>query len=180
MKTYVALLRGINVGGKGLLPMKELVAILESLGCRDVKTYIQSGNAVFQHAASDTSQLATDVTAKIAKSRGFAPHVLVLTSQHLSKAVQANQFPEAAQEHKSLHLFFLNAKPAKVKLKLLEEICSPTERFALIGSVFYLHALDGIGRSKLAASVERKLGVIATSRNWQTVCKLLEISQRIE
>lgn len=160
--------------------MKELVAIFESLGCQNVTTYIQSGNVVFQHGTSDTSHLATGVTARIAQNRGFAPHVLALSSQQLSKAVQANPFPETAQEPKSLHLFFLDAKPAKAKLKPLEEIRSPTERFALIGSVFYLHAPDGVGRSKLAANVERKLGVTATSRNWKTVCKVLEMSQLIE
>ena len=81
MKTYIALLRGINVGGKGLLPMKELVAILDAIGSQNVKTYNQSGNAVFQHDETDASRLAKDITAKIAKKRGFAPHVLVLEAK---------------------------------------------------------------------------------------------------
>ena len=179
MKTYIALLRGINVGGKGLLAMTELAAILETLGSRNVTTYIQSGNAVFQHKDSetDTSRLAKDMTAKIAKSRGFAPHVLVLEAKEFKRAVAGNPFPEAAADHKSLHLFFLDSKPARATLKLLAGIKSESERFELRGNVFYLHAPDGIGRSKLAANVERKLGVAATSRNWRTVCKLLEISK---
>ncbi len=175
MKTYIALIRGINVGGKGLLPMQELVAILESLGAQNVKTYIQSGNAVFQHKADVAAGLARKVTAKIARSRGFAPHVLVLEATALAKVVAANPFPEAVAEPKSLHAFFLDAKPAKTKLTSLAGLQSKTERFELRGSVLYLHAPDGIGRSKLAANVERRLGVAATGRNWRTVCRLLEM-----
>jgi uncharacterized protein (DUF1697 family) len=177
MKAYVALLRGINVGGKGLLPMKELVAILESLGCRNVKTYIQSGNAVFQHEDAAASEIASKLTAKIAKRRGFAPHVLVLAAKEFQRMVDGNPFPEAVAEPTSLHVFFLDSKPAKAALKSLESLKSESERFELCGRRFYLHAPDGIGRSKLAANVERKLGVAATGRNWRTVCKLLEIAR---
>ena len=176
MKTYIALLRGINVGGKGILPMKELVAILESLGCRNVKTYIQSGNAVFESSETDTPQLAKDITAKIAKKRGFTPHVLVLDVTAFKQAVDGNPFPEAAAEPQTLHVFFLDSKPARAALKSLAEIKSDSERIELRGSVFYLHAPDGIGRSKLAANVERHLAARATSRNWRTVCKILEMA----
>ena len=176
MKTYVALLRGINVGGAGTLPMKELVAILESLGCRNVRTYIQSGNAVFQRRETDTVKLVKDLTAKIAKQRGFSPNVLVFEARELQHVVDENPFPKAATEPKSLHAFFLESKPAKAALKSLESLKGDSERFELCGRVFYLHAPDGIGRSKLAASVERKLGVKATSRNWRTVTKLLEMA----
>jgi uncharacterized protein (DUF1697 family) len=141
-----------------------------------VKTYIQSGNAVFQHGETDTFRLSIGITAGIAKKRGFAPRVLVLEAKEFKRVVDANPFPEAAAEPKSLHLFFLDSKPAKATLKLLAGIKSESERFELRGSVLYLHAPDGIGRSKLAANVERKLGVPATSRNWRTVCRLLEIA----
>jgi uncharacterized protein (DUF1697 family) len=173
MATNIALLRGINVGGKGTLPMKELVAILESLGCRDVKTYIQSGNAVFEHEADVASKLAGKISAAIKNKRGFAPHVLVLEAKAFKKVVSGNPFPEAVAEPKSLHVFLLESKPAKAALKSLEGLRSDSERYELCGNVFYLHAPDGVGRSKLAANVERKLGVPATSRNWRTVCTLL-------
>ncbi len=176
MKSHIALLRGINVGGKGTLPMKELVAILESLGCRDVKTYIQSGTAVFEYKSGDAAQLAAKISAAILKKRGFAPHVLVLESKAFEKLVDGNPFPEAAAEPKSLHVFFLDSKPGMAALESLESYKSDSERYELRGSVFYLHAPDGIGRSKLAANVERKLGVPATGRNWRTVCKLLAIA----
>jgi len=177
MKTYIALVRGINVGGKCLLPMRELVAILHSLGCQDVKTYIQSGNAVFEYKeSSEASSLASNMTAKIAKKRGFSPRVLVLEAKEFKRAVAGNPFPEAAAEPKSLHVFFLDSKPAKAKLTSLASFQSDSERFELRGSVFYLHAPDGIGRSKLAANVERHLAARATSRNWRTVCKILEMA----
>ena len=176
MKTYIALLRGINVGRKGVLPMQELAAILELLGCRNVKTYIQSGNAVFQHNETGVSELSIYITAAIAKSRGFAPQVLVLDAKRLANAAAANPFPEAEAEPKSLHLFFLDSTPSKAKLKSLANLQGDNERFKLRGSVFYLHAPNGVGRSKLAANVERHLGVAATSRNWRTVGKLLEIA----
>jgi uncharacterized protein (DUF1697 family) len=158
--------------------MRELVTILKSLGGGNVTTYIQSGNAVFRHQASEATKLARQITAEIAKSCGFAPHVLLLAAAELAKVVEANPFPEAAAVPKSLHTFFLDAKPAKASLSSLGSLQSKTERFELRGSLLYLHAPDGIGRSKLAANVERRLGVAATARNWRTVCKMLEIAEQ--
>jgi uncharacterized protein (DUF1697 family) len=172
MTTYIALLRGINVGGKHSMPMKELVAILESLGCQNVRTYIQSGNAVFQHKPAEAKNLASRVTTAIEERRGFAPQVLVLDAQQLAKVVKANPFPEAECEPKSLHVWFLAEKPAKAGLTALDALRTNSEKFELRGSAFYLHAPDGIGRSKLAANVERHLGVAATARNWRTVCTI--------
>jgi uncharacterized protein (DUF1697 family) len=176
MATYVALLRGINVGGKGTLPMKELVAILESVGCTNVRTYIQSGNAVFEHSATDAAKLAGKLTMAIDKARGFSPQVVMLEAKHLAKIVQANPFPEAESEPKSLHVWFLAAKATKPDRDALTKLKAKSERFELYGAAFYLYAPDGIGRSKLAANVERHLGVAATARNWRTVGKLLEIA----
>jgi uncharacterized protein (DUF1697 family) len=173
MKTYVALLRGINILGKGTLPMKELVAILEAIGGRNVATYIQSGNAVFQHRDGDTAKLAGKVGAAVAKQRGFRPHVLVLEAKALERAVAKNPFPEAADDHRSLHLFFLDAKPAKAKVAALAPLLAMSERFEVRGMVLYLHTPDGFGRSKFAANVERKLGVPMTARNWRTVSTLM-------
>ena len=91
-KIYVALLRGINVLGKRMLPMKELVAILEAIGGRNVATYIQSGNAVFWHRDGDAAKLAGKVGAAVAKRRGFRPHVLVLEARALEQAAAKNPF----------------------------------------------------------------------------------------
>src|SRR5438067_9731179 len=103
MKTYIALFRGINVGGKNTLPMKELAVILEDLGARKVKTYIQSGNAVFVCEDKAASQLADQIRAKIKKRRGFDPHVLLLRLEDFEKAVRQNPFPEAESNPAALH-----------------------------------------------------------------------------
>lgn len=155
--------------------MKELAAILEELGCREVKTYIQSGNAVFQHKGTDLSKLAGQIGSEVRKRRGFAPHVLVLDRKAFQKILAKNPFPEAESDPKSLHVGFLDAVPSKPDLEKLENLRKPTERFRLIGKVFYLHAPEGVGRSKLAAASEKALGVPMTDRNWNTVVKLMEM-----
>lgn len=175
MKTYIALLRGINVVGKNMLPMKELVALLENLGMQGVKTYIQSGNVICRSKASDTAQLARKISAAIKESHGFEPHVLLLDPVVLDKVIKENPYPEAEESPSTLHVIFLAAIPPKPNLKALEKIRSESERFHLARDVLYLHAPDGVGRSKLAASVERLLGVPVTSRNWNTVRKLKEM-----
>lgn len=172
MKTYIALFRGINVGGNSILPMKELVAMLESLDLQDIKTYIQSGNVIFRSKAAGTAQLAGKIGAAIRKSHGFEPQVLLLDSVKLNKVIRENPYPEAEAVPNTLHVNFLAAIPSMPDLKALEKIRSESERFHLAGDVLYLHAPDGIGRSKLAASMERLLGVTMTSRNWNTVRKL--------
>ncbi len=177
MKTYIALFRGLNVGGSNILPMKELRALLESLGLKNVKTYIQSGNAVFGGKETSRSSLSRRMSAAIKESHGFQPQVLLLTLEELQNAMESNPFPEAEGEPKCLHLFFLASAPKEVDFDALESIKSPRERFVLTDSVFYLHAPDGIGRSKLATRVEKSLGVSLTCRNWRTVCKVLEMAQ---
>lgn len=176
MKTYIALFRGINVGGNNILPMKELVAALESLNLQSVKTYIQSGNAVFRSKTSDAKPLAGKIGAAIKKNHGFEPKVLLLDAGTLARAIRSNPYPEAEAEPNTLHLNFLSSVPPSPDLKALEKIKAENERFHLAGDVFYLHAPDGIGRSKLFAHMERLLGVPTTSRNWRTVCKLQEMA----
>jgi uncharacterized protein (DUF1697 family) len=176
MSTYIALFRGINVGGKNSLPMRALVALLEELGVGNIRTYIQSGNAIFQSAENDASQLSRKISAEIKKHHGFEPHVLLLSLEELEKAMGDNPFPDAETEPGSLHLGFLASVPENPDLEKLESIKTESERFHLKGSVFYLHAPEGIGRSRLAASAEKLLGVPMTDRNWRTVCKLREMA----
>ena len=179
MPTWIALFRGINVGGSNVLPMKELVRVLESLGLKDVQTYIQSGNVVFQSSGKPPAKLNEKIAAAIQKRRGFRPHVLILSAARLNEIAASNPFPEAEANPKSLHVFFLDSTPGTgpgTDLKSLTKIKAPAERFRLIDDVFYLHAPDGIGRSRLAASVEKRLGVPTTARNWRTVQKLIEMA----
>ena len=176
MNTYVAFFRGINVGGNRSLPMKELVAALEEIGARKVRTYIQSGNAIFESAEKNLARLSTQLSAGILKRRGFEPYVLVLGLEALAKAIAENPFPEAVSDPGSLHLGFLASPPKSPDLKKLSSLRKESERFHLTDSVFYLHAPEGVGRSKLAASSEKLLGVPMTDRNWKTVCKVIEMA----
>jgi uncharacterized protein (DUF1697 family) len=172
MRTFVALFRGINVGGHNSLPMRELVEVLQDLGLREVKTYIQSGNVVFQSEFGEPADLMDRMGDAIEKSHGFRPEVLLLEVDELQRAMAANPFPEAEQEPRTLHLYFLASEPEHLDLEALESVRRESERFQLKGKVLYLHAPKGIGRSKLAARVEKSLGVAATARNWRTVGKI--------
>jgi len=174
MPTWIALLRGVNVGGKHLLPMKQLVADIESLGGTSVRTYIQSGNAVFQSPRRSATRFATDLASQIEQSRGFRPAVLVMPATKLEMASAANPFIDA--EPRAMHYYFCVQPPSSPNMDAIETATAPSERHALIDQVFYLHAPDGIGRSKLAAKVEQSLDVATTARNGRTVQKLIELA----
>lgn len=175
--TWVALLRGINVGGRNRVAMVELREALTGAGLSDVRTYIQSGNVVFDTADSDLDRISVRISAKILKNHGFEPRVLLLESAELERAIARNPFPEAVAEPKTLHLLFLETAPEHPDLEGLESVRAERERFELDDCVFYLHAPDGIGRSRLAERVERLLGVPATARNWRSVQKIRELAE---
>ncbi len=177
MRTYIALFRGINVGGRNALPMKELVAILQDLGSNDVRTYIQSGNALFRSKESDVSRLSRRIRAAVNERRGFEPHVMLLELADLERAIRENPFPEAETDPRTLHAGFLAEPPGSPNLAGLEKLKASNERYHLGDRVFYLHAPDGIGRSKLAAGAERLLGVPMTDRNWRTVCTIRDMAK---
>ncbi len=177
MKTYIALFRGINMGGHNLLAMKELVKLLEKLGFRNVKTYIQSGNAVFQSRGRNASRLANRISAEIRKSHGFASHILLMEPEEMERIIASNPFPEAESDPKSLHILFLASVPERPDLKALENIRTQSERFGLKDNIFYLHAPDGVGRSKLAANAERLLGVPVTGRNWRSAREIMAMAK---
>lgn len=180
MNTYIALLRGINVGGKNILPMKEMAPLLETLDLSNVSTYLASGNVVFQSETADPSALANDIQAAIGQNYGFTPQILIRSIQDFQDAIAANPFPEAASQPKTLHLYFLESPPPDPDLAGLDAIKTATEQYKLLNTVFYLHAPDGIGRSKLAAGVEKALGVTATARNWRTATKVLAMAANLD
>ena len=179
VKTYIALFRGINVGGKNKLPMKELVAILQQLGCSEIKTYIQSGNTVFHSPVEQPANLENSIAEAIKQHFGFSPQVLLLSQRDMEAALAANPFPDACSEGSTLHMFFLAESASTPNMQKLAALKKDSERFALHDRVFYLHAPDGIGRSKLAANVEKLLGVTVTARNGNTVCKILELVNQL-
>lgn len=167
MMRSVALLRGINVGGKHRLPMTDLVAIFAGLGHTGIHTYIQSGNVVFDHAVPAD---AATITRAIEEAHGFAPHVLVLDAAAWRAVIAANPYP--AGGGKALHVFFFDTAPDAPDRTKLEALKSPTEAFTLGASALYLNAPEGIGRSKLAAGVEKALGVPVTARNGNTLAQI--------
>ena len=179
MNSYVALLRGINVGGNNILPMKDFRDLLAALGCEDVATYIQSGNAVFKHD-SDSASLSESIAAAIASSFGFEPSVVVLTAAEFSAVVAKCPFAAEAIKPNLLYAWFLQEVATAANTTRLDELASGGEEFVLTDSAFYLHAPNGIGRSKLGGQVEKCLGVPATARNWRTISKIAEMLSKLD
>jgi len=171
----IALLRGINVGGHGKLPMADLRSILTGLGATDVRTYIQSGNAVFR--GDLTGQ---QVSAAVEAGHGFAPRCLVLSLEDYERCLSANPFRPATEdssfEPRTLHLYFLDGTPAPVSKDTLAA-AAPTERLAVTEGVAWLFAPNGIGRSKLAPRLEKALGIPATARNWASAIAIRDLAR---
>ena len=169
MPGWIALFRGINVGGKNSLPMAVLSKELESLGCRQVKTYIQSGNVFFQSSMRSAEKLETAIADAIESRQGFRPKILLLSPIDLQQSIADNPFPSAVETPKNLHFYFLRQAPQEADLDGLKAIKKPSEQFQIRGKVFYLWTPDGFGDSKLASMAEKKLRVDATARNYRTV-----------
>lgn len=169
MKTYIVLFRGINVGGKNLVPMKELVGALEKNNYQNIKTYIQSGNVVLQ------SEKKPDNLASIVQDRfGFEPLVYVLEVSEFNDAVKNNPF--RSSHGKDIHFCFCEDIP-KINAAKLEKYKAESEEYHIDGKVFYLFAPEGAGRSKLVANLESCLGVATTGRNLNTIHKLQQMAQ---
>jgi uncharacterized protein (DUF1697 family) len=174
MNTYIALFRGINVGGNNILPMLDLVAVLEDIGLNNIKTYIQSGNVVFQSKKINIVELLQKICTAIKELRGFVVEVIILDINELKYAISSNPFTEIETEPNTVHFFFLSSSPENPNLNL-ESIKKDSEQFKLIDKVFYLYAPEGIGRSKIAMKIEQILGVTVTARNWRTVSKIMKM-----
>ena len=169
MRTYLFLLRGINVGGKNILPMRDLTSLLEANGYQNVKTYIQSGNVVLSGSKKPGEIISKAIESKF----GFKPETMVLERSEFEKAIESNPF--GPDEAKSIHIFFLSEVPKSPNIGKLVTLSSATEKYELNGKVFYLYAPDGIGRSRLVANLEKCMGVSATGRNFNTISKLMKI-----
>lgn len=174
---YVALLRGINVGGGNKLLKGELVEIFAEAGCRDVRTYIQSGNVVFRAAASLADGLLARITAAIASSHGYQIPVVIRTGADLASVVSGNPFLAAGADPGKLHVGFLAETPDPARVATLDPDRSPPDAFELRGNQVFLHYPAGVARSKLDnAYFDRTLGTVCTIRNWRTVCRLHEMA----
>ncbi|MEU6992658.1 DUF1697 domain-containing protein [Streptomyces sp. NPDC046465] len=180
IKTYAALLRGINVGGHKKVPMAPLRTVLEGLGYGGVRTHLQSGNAVFTADHGDEESLAAEVRAAIEEHFGFTVDVLVRDGAYLRAVADACPFPAADLEAKQLHVTYFSAPVDPGRFAVIDQEAHLPEEFRLGDRVLYLYAPDGMGRSKLAVQLSRPAlnkGIVATSRNWNTVTKLVEMTR---
>jgi len=183
--TYVALIRGINVGGRNKVAMADLRTVVASLGHTDVSTYIQSGNVIFTAPDKDTTALATALEQAIANELDVRPRVVVLSRDELAKVVDANPYPDELNP-KLVHAIFLTEAPiaeqkkavAAAEQKVRDKGSTDTATF--VGRTLFLHTPGGFGTSELAAILSRSAGGKAstpagTARNWATVTKLLAL-----
>jgi uncharacterized protein (DUF1697 family) len=175
---YVALMRGINVGGKNMLPMKDLVAMFVAEGCTAVSTYIQSGNVVFSATPKILKGLGGKITGRIAKKFGYQIPVVVRSADELARAIRGNPFLKNGADEKMVHLAFLADVPSVEATVGLDPNRSPGDSFHVQDRDIYLHLPNGVARTKLTnAYFDSKLKTISTMRNWATVLKILALMQ---
>ncbi|MBA3349756.1 MAG: DUF1697 domain-containing protein [Actinobacteria bacterium] len=176
MTRYVALLRGINVGGKNKVPMPELRSLFVRLGHEDVATYVQSGNVIFNSRSSSPKKVMADVERGIAETFDLRVSVLLRSEREMEQIAARNPFITQGAELARLHAMFLGNAPAQEVIKTLDPDRSPPDKFEVIGREVYLLYPNGSGRSKLTIDYfEKKLGASATARNWNTVTKVLQL-----
>ncbi|WP_446038549.1 DUF1697 domain-containing protein [Streptomyces sp. SID1121] len=178
--TYAALLRGINVSGHKRVPMADLRALLSGLGHDNVVTHLQSGNAVFTSASDDEDAVARALEQAIEDRFGFTVDCVVRDGGYLRAVADACPFPADTLEGKQLHVTFFSAPVDPERLASLDPAGYLPEEFRLGDRALYLYAPNGLGRSKLAEALGRPAlfkGVTATSRNWNTVVKLVELTR---
>ena len=178
MPTWVALLRGINVSGHKAIPMVRLRKTFEGTGFEGVKSYVQSGNVIFETPASALDKLARKIEEGIRRDFGLSVTVILRTAGELKKIVKGNPFlTEKGIDPTKLHITFLAKPPSKTALKNLETLPTSPDRFRLIDRQVYLYCPEGYGKSKLSNSAfEKTLLVDATTRNWRTTTTLCEMA----
>lgn len=176
---YVALLRGINVGGKHKLPMDELARLFSEAGCSAVSTYIQSGNVVFRATPALAARLAGEVERRIEQRFGFSVPVVLRAASELSSVARGNPFLRArpAADTSDLHVAFLADAPKARAIAALDPRRSPPDEFAVVGREIYLRLQNGVARTKLTnAWFDKELATTSTLRNWRTLLALVELA----
>lgn len=153
--------------------------MFEELGHEDVRTYLQSGNVVFEGRSSTSKKIAAEIEAAISKSFDLTVSVIVRTRRELERVAAGNPFQTKGVRPTSLHVMFLAESASAKAIKMLDPDRSPPDEFEVRGREIYLRFPKGSGRSKLTIDYfEKKLGTRATARNWNTVVKVLELMQR--
>lgn len=176
-QTHIALMRGINVGGRNKLPMKDLAAMFEVAGCADVRTYIQSGNVLFSAPEDLATRVPGLVGTAIAEQFGYRIPIILRSAERFAAIVAANPFVAAGAEDRELHVAFLADAPARAVVARLDGLRSSEEELAAAGAEVYLRLPGGVARTKLSnANFDRLLDTTSTMRNWRTTKKLLELA----
>jgi uncharacterized protein (DUF1697 family) len=180
-ETYLALLRGINVSGQKKINMKELKDLLSDLKLRNVKTYIQSGNVVFNYDPDESQKVASMVEVSIKKHYDFDVTVLIKTRMELLDCIQSNPFLSRPNiNDKQLYITLLNDLPTAENIQKVVHFESKEDEFILKGDTVYVHCPGGYGTTKLSNNFfENKLKVRATTRNWKTINELAQITDEI-
>jgi uncharacterized protein (DUF1697 family) len=177
MPRYAAMLRGINVGGKNILPMKDLATLFTKAGARKVETYVQSGNVIFDAAAKAAARFPALIETAIAKQFGFSSPVILRSAEELAKVAKSHPAHVAGEDTKPLHVMFLADSPDPKRLADLDPKRSPPDTFTVKGREIYLLLPNGVARSKLTnAYFDSRLGTVTTIRNWNTVLRLCEMT----
>ena len=172
--TSLALLRGINVGGKNKIAMQSLRDLFVEAGCTDVRTYIQSGNVLFRAEPNTLAGLPALLHARIAEQFGFRSPVILRTREELHNVVHHNPFLQSGVPENLLHVLFLADTPTSEQFARLDPHRSAPDAFVVRGQEVYLHLPNGAADTKLTnAYFDSKLGTISTGRNWRTVTTLL-------
>ena len=175
---YVALLRGINVGGNNKLPMKDLSRMFVEAGCERVQTYIQSGNVLFEATPDLVADLSDSIVNRISQDFGFRSPVILRTSQQLREVVANNPFLANGLSEDTLHVMFAANPPSPALITSLDPARCPPDAFMVQGQEVYLHLPSGVARTKLTnAYFDSKLRTITTQRNWRTVNTLLSLME---
>lgn len=178
MTAYISLLRGINVGPKKTVKMEDLIALYKSLGLENIRTYLRSGNVVFEAPARETDTLASILADSITGAAGFPVAVLIRTGDELRAIVANNPFlAEKPYDPGTLHVTFLSGLPAAVSVGEVNKVRDETDRFAIRGKEVYLYCPEGYGRTRFSnIFFEKRLGLVATTRNWKTVTVLADMA----
>lgn len=177
MTTYVAILRGINVSGHKIIKMDRLRASFEEIGFTNVKTYVQSGNVIFE-TGEPPAGLAAKIEKRILDDFGFDVPVLTKSSKEMMDIVKRNPFlKDKSIDQGKLHVTFLSDDPSRNALELLKPLAVGAEQVHIVGRAVYLYCPNGYGNTKLNnTAIEKKLSCRATTRNWATTNKLLELA----
>lgn len=179
MNTYIALLRGINVGGHKKVPMNELRELLTASGFENVRTYIQSGNIILQSSLSNKDEIESRIQKSIFDYFGFEVPVIAKTNQELEVIFDACPF--SAEKKESSYFIMLSEIPKRELVDVVSEITFEKEEFRIINDCIYFHSSIGYGKSKFNMNAfEKKLNVKATSRNYKTMVKLIAMSSKNE